>query len=184
VAIFPSADHRARKPNRIRVRPRPGRPSLGHLTLGNLVLPCALGRAGLTRFKREGDGATPVGRFALLGGYRRADRALPPAGPLGLVALRPDDGWCDDVDDGRYNRPVRRPFAGSHEALWRDDRLYDLVIVLDANVHRRIIGRGSAIFFHLAQPNFEPTAGCVALRPTDMRRLLAHLGHDPVMIIG
>jgi len=183
VAIFPS-DHGARAPNRIRVRPRPGRPSLGVLTLGNLVLPCALGRTGLTRFKREGDGATPVGRFTLLGGYRRGDRGLPPVGPLALVPLRPDDGWCDDPTDGRYNRPVRLPFAGSHEAMWRDDRLYDLVIVLDANLRRRVIGRGSAIFFHLARPNFEPTAGCVALRPADMRRLLARLGSHPVMIIG
>lgn len=183
MAIFPS-DHRAHAPNRIRVRARPGRPSLGVLTLGNLVLPCALGRAGLTRFKREGDGATPVGRFALLGGRRRADRGLPPAGPLTLTPLRPDDGWCDDPTDGRYNRPVRRPFAGSHEAMWRDDRLYDVVIVLDANLRRRVIGRGSAIFFHLARPNFEPTAGCVALRPADMRRLLAQLGPNPVMIIG
>ncbi len=184
MAIFPSAPDSRRKPNHIRVRPLPARPTRGLLTLGPLALPCALGRSGLTRFKREGDGATPVGRFALLGGLRRADRALPPGGPLELVPIRRDDGWCDDRDDGRYNRPVRLPFAPSHEALWRDDHLYDVVIVLDANIRRRVIGCGSAIFFHLARPNFEPTAGCVALRPADMRRLLAHLGRNPVMTIG
>lgn len=184
MAIFPSGDHRSSKPNRIRVRPTLVDPTRGRLTLGALALPCALGRGGLTRFKREGDGATPVGRFALLGGYRRADRALPPGGPIAFRPIRPDDGWCDDAHDGRYNRPVRLPVADSHETLWRDDRLYDVVIVLDANVRRRVIGRGSAIFFHLARPNFEPTAGCVALRPTDMRLLLARLGRNPVMIIG
>ncbi len=175
----------ASKPRLLRVRRRPGAaPHLGLLTVAGITLPCALGRSGLTRFKREGDGATPVGRFALLYGHRRADRALPPGGPVPLSPIRADDGWCDDVADGRYNRPVRLPFRGSHEVMRRDDHLYDVVIVLDANVRRRVIGRGSAIFFHLARDGFEPTAGCVALRPEDMRRLLPRLGPHPVMVIG
>lgn len=175
----------APKPRILRVRHRPGAaPHLGLLTLGGQTVPCALGRTGLTRFKREGDGATPIGRFELLYGHWRTDRTLPPGGPLDLTPIRPDDGWCDDVTDGRYNRPVRRPFAGSHEAMQRDDDLYDVVIVLDANVRRRSIGRGSAIFFHLARDGYEPTAGCVALAPADMRRVLARLGPRPVMVIG
>ena len=172
-------------PRILRVRHRPGAaPHLGLLSVGHLTVPCALGRSGLTRFKREGDGATPVGRFDLLATLWRADRALPPGGPLGSTPIRRDDGWCDDPADGRYNRPVRLPFRGSHEAMWRDDRLYDVVIVLDANVRRRVIGRGSAIFFHLARAGFEPTAGCVALTPADMRRVLTRLGPHPVMVIG
>lgn len=173
------------KPRVLRVRHRPGAaPHLGLLSIGGLTLPCALGRAGLTRFKREGDGATPVGRFELIGGYRRADRALPPGGPLTLTAIRADDGWCDDPDDGRYNRLVRLPFTPGHETMRRDDHLYDVVIVLDANIRRRVIGRGSAIFFHLARDGFEPTAGCVALRPADMRRVLPLLGARSAMEIG
>ena len=175
----------AAAPRLLRVRHRPGAaPHRGLLTLGGLTLPCALGRNGLTRFKREGDGATPVGRFALLHGFLRADRTLPPGGPLRLTPIRPDDGWCDDPRDGRYNRPVRLPVSASHEAMRRDDPLYDLVIVLDANVRKRVLGRGSAIFFHLARDGFEPTAGCVALRRDDMRRLLRRLGPHPVMVIG
>ena len=175
----------ARPPRLLRVRRRPGAaPHLGLLSVAGVTLPCALGRAGLTRFKREGDGATPVGRFDLLAGRWRADRALPPGGPLPLEPIRRDDGWCDDPSDGRYNRPVRLPFHGSHEAMRRDDGLYDVVVVLDANLRRRVIGRGSAIFFHIARDGFEPTAGCVALRPADMRRVLARLGPRPVMVIG
>lgn len=171
-------------PRLIRVRRRPGAaPHRGLLTVGGLTLPCALGRTGLTRFKREGDGATPVGRFELLSGHWRADRSLPPGGPLRLTPIRTDDGWCDDASDGRYNRPVRIPFAPSHETMRRDDGLYDVVIVLDANIRRRVIGRGSAIFFHLARDGFAPTAGCVALRPADMRRVLARLGPRPMMVI-
>ncbi|MER2604980.1 MAG: L,D-transpeptidase family protein [Siculibacillus sp.] len=168
----------------LRVRRRPGSVHIGVLEGAGLSLPCALGRSGLTRFKREGDGATPVGRFELLHGFRRADRALPPVAPIPLRPIRVDDGWCDDVGDGRYNRLVRLPLAASHETLRRDDALYDVVIVLDWNVRRRVIGRGSAIFFHLARPDFAPTAGCVALRPADMRRLLARLSGRCVMEIG
>ena len=173
------------RPRRIDVRHRPGAaPHLGLLRIGELRLPCALGRTGLTRFKREGDGATPVGRFELLFGHWRADRGLPPGGLLRLTPIRPDDGWCDDPADGRYNRPVRLPCTASHEEMFRGDPLYDVVIVLDANLRRRSIGRGSAIFFHIARHGFEPTAGCVALRPADLRRLLARLGPRPVMVIG
>lgn len=175
----------APKPRLLRVRHRPGAAAhLGLLSIGGGTFPCALGRTGLTRFKREGDGATPVGRFDLLVGRWRDDRILPPGGPLHFTPLRIDDGWCDDLGDGRYNRPVRLPFSGSHEAMRRDDHLYDVVIVLDANLRRRTIGRGSAIFFHLARKGFEATAGCVALAPADMRRVLARLGRRPVMVIG
>lgn len=168
----------------LRVRPLPGRPQRGLLSGAGLTLPCALGRSGLTRFKREGDGATPVGRMALLAGFRRADRGLPTPAPIALAAIRPDDGWCDDIRDGRYNRWVRLPVAGSHETLRRDDGLYDLVFVLDWNIRRRVIGRGSAIFFHCAKETLEPTEGCIALRPADMRRLLPRLRSKTVIVVG
>lgn len=168
----------------LRIRPLPGRPQRGLLTGAGLSLPCALGRTGLTRFKREGDGATPVGRMALLHGHRRDDRGRPVPAPFAMTPIRPDDGWCDDADDGRYNRPVRRPFAASHEIMRRDDGLYDLVIVLDWNIRHRVIGRGSAIFLHCARPGFEPTAGCVALRPADLRRLLPRLTRNTVLVTG
>jgi len=177
---------RAPKPAtvRLRVRPLPGDPSRGRLVGAGLVLPCALGRAGLTRFKREGDGATPVGRFEILAGRYRADRGLPVAAPVPLRPIRADDGWCDDVADGRYNRPVRLPCRASHETLRRDDGLYDLVLILDWNLRRRLIGRGSAIFLHCARDGFAPTAGCVALRPADLRRLLPRLGGRTVLTVG
>jgi hypothetical protein len=61
------------------------------------------------------------------------------------------------------------------DRLWRDDPLYDLVIELDHNTRPRIAGRGSAVFIHLAREGFLPTAGCVALRGDDLRRLLPRL---------
>lgn len=168
----------------IRVRPLPGRPTHGVLRLGGLAVPCRLGRAGVTRFKREGDGATPVAAMRLVEVLYRRDRGLPPATRLPVRALRPDDGWSDDTGDGRYNRPVRLPFRGSHEVMTRADRLYDVVVVLDWNLRRRGLGRGSAIFFHLTAEPSRPTAGCVAVAPDAMRRLLARLRRGAVMKVG
>lgn len=116
-------------------------------------------------------------------GWWRADRSLPPACPVPLAPLPDDLAWCDDPEDGRYNRPLRLPQIASHEVMRRGDALYDVVVVLDWNVRSRSIGRGSAIFFHLATPDLGPTAGCIALRSADMRRLLARLGRDPIMIV-
>ncbi len=169
---------------RLRVRPLPGDPRRGRLVGAGLVVPCSLGRSGLTRFKREGDGATPVGCFEILSGRYRADRGLPVPAPVPLRPIRADDGWCDDIGDGRYNRPVRLPCRASHEDLRRDDGLYDVVLILDCNLRRRSIGRGSAIFFHCARDGFAPTAGCIALRPADMRRLLPRLTRRTSLVVG
>lgn len=169
---------------RIVVRPSPGTPTRGLLAAGPLVVPCALGRGGLTADKREGDGATPAAALRLVACHYRADRLPRPATRLPLLPIRPDDGWCDDPADRAYNRPVQLPYPAGHERMWRDDHLYDVVVVLDWNLDRPIPGRGSAIFFHLAAPGFAPTAGCVAVTLPAMRRILAVSGPDTVIDIG
>jgi L,D-peptidoglycan transpeptidase YkuD (ErfK/YbiS/YcfS/YnhG family) len=68
--------------------------------------------------------------------------------------------------------------------MWREDRLYDFVGVLDWNLVPRVRGRGSAIFLHLSRSDFAPTAGCVALQPGDLRRLLAMVGRRPEFLIS
>lgn len=153
------------------VAPRGG--AGGVLTLGDLVLRCALGRSGVTGDKREGDGATPAGRLALRRVLYRADRGAAPACAVPVEPIDPADGWCDDPADAAYNRPVRLPHPARHEALWRADALYDVVGVLGWNDAPVVRGRGSAIFLHLAAPDGAPTAGCVALAPDDLRRALA-----------
>jgi L,D-peptidoglycan transpeptidase YkuD (ErfK/YbiS/YcfS/YnhG family) len=161
---------------RVVVAPLAGNRRRGLVVAGPLRVPCALGRAGTVRAKREGDGATPVGCFGLVNVFYRADRVPRPATRLAAAPLRPDLGWCDDPAERRYNHPVRLPFPAGHERLWRDDRLYDVVVVLDYNLARPRPGLGSAIFLHLAAPGFAPTAGCIAVAPDAMRRLLALIG--------
>lgn len=162
----------------------PGARSVGRLRAGAITLPCVLGSGGLSRRKREGDGATPIGCFALKGGFFRPDRGPRPPSRLALRPSRTDDGWCDDPASGRYNRAVRLPFSSGHERLWRDDRLYDCGLVLDYNLGRPRKGRGSAIFLHVMAEAGTPTAGCVALRPGDLRRLLPRLSRHCRVVIG
>ncbi|MDJ0930469.1 MAG: L,D-transpeptidase family protein [Breoghania sp.] len=145
----------------------------GRLIFGPLSVACALGRTGISHEKREGDGATPSGRYRLLQVLYRADRIQRPITRLPVCALKPHDGWCDDPRHGRYNRPVRLPFSASHERLWREDHLYDVVVILDHNQKPRSLGGGSAVFCHLARPGYLPTEGCVAVSLADMCRLLA-----------
>jgi L,D-peptidoglycan transpeptidase YkuD (ErfK/YbiS/YcfS/YnhG family) len=168
----------------LRVRSRPGEPARGWLTAGPFRIPCALGRAGIIRIKREGDGGTPAGRFRLLWGFYRADRCRRPAGGVPARPMRPDQGWCEDPQSRRYNRPVRLPAPDCTDRMWRSDHLYNVTIVLDQNFSRRAKGRGSAIFFHLARRDFSPTAGCVAISPSDMCKLAPRLGHSAIMEIG
>jgi L,D-peptidoglycan transpeptidase YkuD (ErfK/YbiS/YcfS/YnhG family) len=155
----------------------------GRLVCGSLDVACALGRGGITRDKREGDGATPAGRFELLEIYYRADRIPRPQTRLPLTPIQPWMGWCDDPGHPRYNRLIRRPFDASHEAMWRDDPLYDIVVVLDCNLHPAVPGRGSAIFFHLARPGYTPTEGCIAVKDRDMRLLLERCGPGSAILV-
>lgn len=156
---------------RIIVRSSPLQRHWGVLQAGPLRMRCALGRAGTTPGKREGDGATPIATMRLLALHRRFGR-LPGLRPaLPATAIRADGGWCDAPDHGAYNRAVRLPFPASAERLLRPDRLYDVLVVLDWNVRCRSRGRGSAIFLHVAAPGYGPTEGCVAVAPRDFRRL-------------
>ena len=169
---------------RITVFSSPRERHRGFLRCGPLVLPCALGRTGVTHLKREGDGATPAGRYRLLSLYYRIDRGSRPSTPLPLRAMRPDDGWCEDAAHGRYNCPIRLPSSAGHERMWREDNLYDIVGVLNWNMRPRIRGRGSAIFLHLCRPGFGPTAGCIALRLPDLQRLLTVAGRRPEFLVA
>jgi L,D-peptidoglycan transpeptidase YkuD (ErfK/YbiS/YcfS/YnhG family) len=135
--------------------------------------PCALGRGGVRADKREGDGATPIGTWALRRVWYRADRlTAPPATALPLRAIAETDGWCDDASSPDYNRPVTLPHPARHERLWRDDAVYDVVVELGYNDDPPVAPRGSAIFLHVARPGFTPTEGCVALALGDLLALL------------
>lgn len=173
----------SRKSRFVAVRPSALDPSRGVIRFGALTLHCALGRGGLSAFKREGDGATPLGRLRVLGGHVRRDKRFAMPNRLGLRAIRARDGWCDAAADRNYNRPVRLPYAASAEAMRRADSLYDVCLVLDWNIRPRRRGAGSAIFFHLAQQGYAPTEGCIAVSRRDMARLLPFLTARSAVVV-
>lgn len=149
--------------------------SRGWLVAGPLRLQVALGRAGVKANKVEGDGATPRGCFRPLRVWWRADRTPRPRTRLPVRRISLADAWCEDPADRRYNRPIRLSEGAPGDRLCRKDRLYDLIVELDHNTRPRVARRGSAVFIHLARPGFRPTAGCIALRPTDLRKVLERL---------
>jgi L,D-peptidoglycan transpeptidase YkuD (ErfK/YbiS/YcfS/YnhG family) len=143
------------------------------LRFGREIHRVAIGRAGVTPHKQEGDGATPAGLLPLRRVLYRADRVARPRAAVPTEPIAPEDGWCDDPADPCYNLQVRLPYPARHEALWRRDALYDVIGVLgwnDAPVRR---GFGSAIFLHVASAEFAPTEGCVALETGALLGVLA-----------
>lgn len=149
----------------------------GRLVAGEATYRCALGRGGVRRDKREGDGATPIGVWPARQLWYRRDRlTAPPATGLPSRVITPADGWCDDPADPAYNRWVPLPYPGRHERLWRADPLYDLLVVLGYNDQPVVPGLGSAIFLHVAKPDYAATEGCVALARPDLLAVLARLG--------
>lgn len=147
----------------------------GWLTFGGLRYRCALGKGGVRADKREGDGATPIGRFGLRELLYRPDKLATPSCLLSKSALKPEDGWCDDPSHPDYNRLVRLPHPARCETMWREDGCYDLVVPLGYNDDPPVAGLGSAIFLHVAKPGYSPTEGCVALARDDLLTLLAAL---------
>lgn len=145
---------------------------------------CAIGRGGIGKKQREGDGITPIGLFAIRRVLYRPDRVTPPQTRLPVSALRPDDGWCDAPGDPNYNRPVKLPYPVSAESLWREDGLYDVVAVLGFNDDPVVDGAGSAIFLHCARDDYGPTEGCVALARDDLLRALSTLKPGAAIEIG
>jgi L,D-peptidoglycan transpeptidase YkuD (ErfK/YbiS/YcfS/YnhG family) len=145
----------------------------GFLSGAGFKFRAVCGRAGVSRHKEEGDGATPSGLLPLLRVLYRADRTKIPGCAVAVEPIGPRDGWCDDPLDIAYNRPVRLPYPARHEALWREDGIYDIAGVLGWNMAPVERGRGSAIFLHVARPDYAPTEGCIALALADLRACLA-----------
>jgi L,D-peptidoglycan transpeptidase YkuD (ErfK/YbiS/YcfS/YnhG family) len=138
----------------------------------------AIGKGGVRTAKREGDLATPAGDFALLQGFYRADRMKPPVTALQMRTLEPNYAWVDDPRDANYNRFVRLPYPSHVERLWRQDEIYDLLVVVGYNLSPTVAGAGSAIFLHIARKTFSPTVGCVAIERRAFLRILPLLGPD------
>lgn len=157
--------------------------SSGKLLYKGKEYKCAFGPSGVVVDKKEGDGATPSGCFPLREIYYRKDRIPELVTGLPIKALAQDDGWCEDSDDENYNKFIKLPYQKSSELLWRDDNIYDIIVVIGYNDNPVVKGKGSAIFMHVARENYSPTAGCVALKKSDLMELLKLIDLETIICI-
>ena len=154
-----------------------GDPTKGRLVGPGFSTVCALGKSGMIDavLKAESDGCTPLGQYAFRRVFYRADKGAEPKCDLPCQPVSVADGWCDDVCHTSYNQYVSLPFGASHEMLWREDDIYDLILVIGHNDAPVVAGKGSAIFMHVAREDYTPTLGCVALAKADMLKFLSKL---------
>jgi L,D-peptidoglycan transpeptidase YkuD (ErfK/YbiS/YcfS/YnhG family) len=167
----------------LNVQTRPGNPRQGWLSVGSRYVKVALGRSGIKFAKREGDGATPAGRYRLVRLWWRPDRIPRPRTLLPVRPINVLDGWCEDSFHRRYNQAITISPNQPGDRLWRFDGLYDLVIEIDHNKRPRVSGRGSAVFVHVARAELAPTAGCISLPINTLKQLIARLGPKTTITI-
>jgi len=144
---------------------------------------CCIGKNGLTKFKKEGDGKTPKGIFKIEHLYFRKDRIKKPLTKLKCIEIKRNMGWCDDVKNKKYNKLIKINKNCSHEKLFRKDNKYDLLIPIKYNFNKIIPGNGSCIFIHLTS-DYKPTAGCIALKEKDLLILLKLINKNTKIIIS
>ena len=153
------------------------------LCVDDFQIRCSIGKNKLKKSKYEGDKSTPVGKFKLIYLYYRKDRIKKIATKIKKIIIKKNLGWCNDIKNTKYNKPIIVNKSISHEKMFRYDRKYDLVIVLDYNIKKTIPGKGSAIFIHITN-NYSPTAGCIALSKKDLLILLKIISRDTYILIN
>ena len=150
----------------------------GYLKYKNFIFRCALGKSGIKKKKQEGDNITPKGIFKITKIYYRQDKIKKIKTSIKKIKIIKHMGWCDDPRSIFYNKQIKLPSKFSYERLYRKDRIYDLVAVLNYNTNPVIKNKGSAIFIHIAKNNYRSTAGCIALKKGDLIKLLEIIKKD------
>ena len=156
----------------------------GVLKYNNLSFRCTLGKAGIGRKKKEGDNITPKGNYKIVRILYRRDRIKKITSKFKLINIKKNMGWCDDPKSKNYNQLIKLPTNYSYEKLFRKDNIYDLIVVLDYNMKPIIKNKGSAIFIHIAKKNFKKTAGCIALKKSNLKKLIRIISRKTKVIIN
>ena len=147
----------------------------GYLKYKNFKYRCALGKAGVNKKIKEGDSITPKGVFKITKIYYRADKIKVIKTNIKKIKITKNMGWCDDPVSRFYNQQIKLPSKFSHEKLYRNDDLYDLVAVINYNTNPVIKNKGSAIFMHIAKSSYKKTEGCIALKKDDLIKIVMQI---------
>ena len=156
----------------------------GYLKYNDIKFKCALGKSGIRKKRTEGDNITPKGTFKIIKIYYRKDRIKKINSVFKIIEIKKDMGWCDDPESKKYNQLIKLPSKYRHEKLFRNDRIYDLMIVLNYNMSPVIKNKGSAIFIHIAKNNYNKTKGCIALKKKDLIEIVSKIKRNTKVIIN
>ena len=147
-------------------------------------LKCSIGKSGIRDSKKEGDLATPKGIFKLGLLYYRKNRNKSIETKLRKKVIKKNMGWCNDIKSKKYNQEIYFPFKYGAEKLYRKDKIYDIFINIKYNHSPIVKGKGSAIFFHLANKKYKPTKGCVAILKKDFLKILPSISENTKISIS
>tara|TARA_A100001015_G_scaffold310189_1_gene411098 strand:+ start:1634 stop:2125 length:492 start_codon:yes stop_codon:yes gene_type:complete len=141
------------------------------LIVDDFKFKCSIGKKGTRKLKIEGDFCTPKGIFTFGNVYYRPDRIIKPQSKLKIYKITKNIGWCDDPNDKSYNKQIKIPAKKNYEKLYRRDKIYDMLVVINYNTKKPERFKGSAIFLHLTN-NYKKTRGCIAVKENDLYIIL------------
>ena len=145
---------------------------------------CAIGKSGISAYKREGDGCTPKGIFKFKCIFYRKDKISKIKTKLKKIVIKKNMGWCDDPKSKFYNKLIKFPFKFRAEKLFLSKNIYDLVLVINYNMNPIVKNKGSAIFLHVSTKKLSPTKGCVSIKKKDLIRILPFITKKTKFIIS
>ena len=138
---------------------------------------CSVGLNGFTTNKIEGDKKTPIGTYSFGKLFVRTDKIKNLNTKFKYIPIRKDMAWSDDSNKSNYNNLIKT--KNKHkESLYRDDNLYDLILVINYNMNPVLPNKGSAIFLHISSDDYKPTEGCIAIAVNDFIEILKTLKPD------
>ena len=156
----------------------------GYLKYKNLKFRCALGKGGIKKKIKEGDNITPKGIFSITRIFYRQDKIKKIRTKVKKIKIKKNMGWCDDSQSPFYNKQVKLPNRFSYEKLYREDNLYDIILILNYNTKPVIKNKGSAIFVHVGNKFYKKTRGCVALKKDHLIKLISQIKKNTKIKIG
>ena len=155
-----------------------------YLTYQNNKVKCAIGKRGIGKKQKEGDEITPRGTFRIKNILYRKDKINNLRSIIKKTPIEKNMGWCDDPKSKDYNKLIKYPFNYTSEKLYKSDNIYDIILVLNFNMHPIKKNKGSAIFIHISNNNYSTTKGCIAIKKKELIKLIELINEKTKIIIN
>ena len=155
-----------------------------YLTYQNNKVKCAIGKRGIGKKQKEGDQITPRGTFRIKNILYRKDKINYLRSVIKKTPIKKNMGWCDDPKSKDYNKLIKYPFNYKSEKLYRSNNIYDIILVLNFNMHPIKKNKGSAIFIHISNNKYSPTQGCIAIKKKELIKLIKFINKKTKIIIN